>query len=150
MKVQVLPVPTVKLGQDVVHDGRLVQLATRLQFSMSQMSELIGVSLTTYVRWVKYPRTVLSQKTAERLGLMYHAAVQEIRWLHEDGVKIDTLVPFYRVATRLGWPHEYLLAKHRSGEIPGYDVGVLGLWMDMPTYTKLILAQKRRNRVASQ
>lgn len=136
-----------RLGQAVVNDGRLVQLRTRLQFSMSQMAELLGVALATYVRWEKYPRTVLHLDTAEKVGGVYKRALQEILWLREDGIRLDSLVPFHRAAARLGWPQEFLLRKHRAGEVQGVDVGILGTWMSLDTYRDLIL--NRRKHVAA-
>lgn len=135
------------LGQSVVADGRLVQLRTRLQFSMSQMAELLGVALATYVRWEKHPRTILHLTTAEKVGKIYKRALQEILWLRQDEVQLDNLVPFHRAAARLGWPQEFLLLKYRSGDFAGIDMGILGMWMTMDVYEELIL--NRRAHVAA-
>lgn len=146
MKAANLP-PEV-LGRAVVADGRLAQLQTRLQFSMAQMGELVGVAAGTYHRWIRNPGTDLHEASAERVGAIYQRAVDEIAWLREDGIRLDSLVSFHRAATRLGRPHELLLAKARQGTIPSIDMGVLGLWMTMDTYTALI--NDRRRHVASR
>jgi DNA-binding XRE family transcriptional regulator len=135
------------LGQSVVNDGRLVQLRTRLQFSRSSMAELLNVAPGTFVRWEKFPRTVLHRETASRVGEVYQRALQEIVWLREDGVRLDSLIPFYLVAARLGWPQEYLLAKYRTGDIPGVDLGILGPWMSLEICEDL--ARSRRKHVAA-
>lgn len=128
-----------QLGRDVVSDGRLAQLQTRLQFSASQMSELVGVSIATYRRWMDHPRTILKPMIAHRVGTMYQRALITIANLARDKVDLDTLVPFQRAAARLGWPQEFLLARHWAGVVPGVDLGVLGTWMTLDTYNDMML-----------
>lgn len=133
------------LGRAVVADGRLHQLQVRLQFSNQAMSQLLYVAPGTYKQWLVNPKTNLRPPVAVKVGRLYAKVVDFLSVLREEGIVIDDLVPYHRVAMMLGWPTEVLLSRFRADQIDGLDLELLGMWMPRAELTRL----QREHHVAA-
>jgi hypothetical protein len=120
----------VELGRQVVRDGLLLPLRTRLGLSSSAMAVLLYASPITYRSWESRPDTRVWENTAAKLGRFYRAAMAQLEAADEEGITLEDKIPFHLAATLLGVPQELLLRRYREGEVPATDLGLLGLWVD--------------------
>jgi transcriptional regulator with XRE-family HTH domain len=127
----------IRLGRDVVRDGRLKALREQLNFSHNLMSELFHVTPITYARWERGNGESLRPLVAEKIGRFYNTATEAVVKLQDEGVDFKTLIPFHLVAAAAGVPQEYLLSKYRHQEIDAIDLGILGLWLHRADLKKL-------------
>jgi len=127
----------IRLGREVIDDGRLKALRERLGFSANVMSELLHINPMTYRNWEKGTGARMRHLAAEKLGRFYAQAEQAVQAVESDGIVLSTLVPFHLVAAAAGMPHEMLLAKCRNGQVDGVDLGILGLWLRRADLGKL-------------
>lgn len=121
--------PVERLGRQVVADGLLSGLRTRLRLTRNAMSELLLTSPITYASWEDRPDVRIWRGTAVRVGRFYQAVQEELADLEREGVDLAGLMPFYLAATQLGVPQELLLRRYREGEVEAVDAGPLGLWI---------------------
>lgn len=119
----------IRLGREVITDGRLRALRERLKLSSNLMSELFYVSQITYARWEKRGGDMLKPSAAERIGRVYTQIIATLDQLERDNVKVDDLIPFHLTAAAAGIPNELLLSRYRAGEFEAVDLGILGLWV---------------------
>lgn len=122
-------IPMIRLGREVITDGRLRALRERLKLSSNLMSELFHISQITYARWEKRGGDHLKPSAAERIGRVYTQITATLDQLQRDGIKIDDLIPFHLTAAAAGIPNELLLQRYRAGEFEAVDLGILGLWV---------------------
>jgi transcriptional regulator with XRE-family HTH domain len=118
-----------ELGQKVISQGLLKQLRERLGWSMNAMAEVLHASPQTYTSWERRPDIRVWPASADRVGRFYQAAQIELDLLQAEGVDLKELIPFHWAASHLGVPQEVLLERHRAGELPAEDLGILGLWI---------------------
>lgn len=135
-----------ELGRDVIRDGRLKQLQTRLQFSANAMAEMLHISPTTYRAWIVNPDTRIWGQPALKVGEFYRDAVDMLAVLREEGYVIDSYIPLHKVPMEIGWPHEVLMRAVRSGKVIADDFEVLGLWVPRSELDRL---RKERQHVAA-
>lgn len=119
----------VRLGREVVDDGRLKTLRERLGFSRSMMSELFHVTPVTYTRWEHATGAKLRILVAEKLGRFYRQTAVIMDELEQTGVDVKNLIPIHLVAAAAGVPQELLLSRYREGDFEAVDLGILGLWL---------------------
>lgn len=122
----------VKLGREVVKDGRLKELRAALGWSRNAMAEALLTSPITYSAWEAYPDTRLWPSTSERIGKFYEQAITIA-----ISLDIDNYLPFYYLASELGIPQEELMKRHREGKYAAEDLGVLGLWIHQDEYARI-------------
>ena len=135
------PDEMIKLGREVVTNGRLRLLRERLSITRSAMAELLHTNTVTYASWERKPEMSLRPATAERVGRFFYAATKELELLDLEGYEIGTMIPFHVVATKLGIPQELLVQWYREGKVEATDAGIFGLWIDGTE-----LARLRRQR----
>ena len=122
--------PHAELGQEVVDDGRLEALRRLLRWSLNAMAEALHTSPQTYSTWERRRDQIkLWPASANRVGQFYVQAHVVLNHLLADGINLGELGPFHVAASQLGLPQEVLLERHRSGELPAEDLGILGLWI---------------------
>jgi transcriptional regulator with XRE-family HTH domain len=117
-----------KLGREVIATGGLRPLREQLGLSRTQMADYLNLNIATYRKWEDRTDVRMWGGLAERLGRFYRSASRQLEILSEAGVNIRELEPFYEVAARRGLTQEGLLHMYRDGQVPGVDLGVLGLW----------------------
>jgi transcriptional regulator with XRE-family HTH domain len=122
------PLSQGQLGQEVVADGRLLELRLDLGLTRNAMAEMLQTAPLTYTTWEK-GMVKLRGDTAARVGRFYVSAKRALELLREDDLDPVKLIPFHEVATQLGLPQEVLHRRHRDGEVHGIDAGILGLWL---------------------
>lgn len=118
-----------EFGRQVVAEGRLLELRTKLGFSRKMMSELLHTSPLTYKQWEENQRTKLWPETARRISRFYSQAIQVLREVEAEGVILHRYIPFYMAAAHMAIPQELLLSRYRQGQFEALDLGILGLWM---------------------
>lgn len=119
----------IRLGRDVVSDGRLRALRDKLKMSRNVMSELFHVSPITYARWENDNGENLRALAAEKIGRFYQQTTAMVEQLEADGTQVSDLIPFHLAAAAAGIPNEMLLNRYRSGDFEAVDLGILGLWL---------------------
>lgn len=128
----------IRLGREIIDDGRLKALREQLGFSANVMAELLHISPMTYRNWERGTGERMRPMAAERLGRFFSQASQAAALaLGEQGIHLGDLVPFHLVAAAAGMPHEMLLNKCRTGQIDGIELGILGLWLRRTDLHKL-------------
>lgn len=127
----------IRLGREIINDGRLKGLRERLNFSRNLMSELFHVTPVTYTRWENGRGENLRPLVAERIGRFYVNTNDVVDTLTKDGISIGDLVPFHLVAAAMGIPGEVLMGRYRDGEFEAVDLGILGLWLHREDLVKL-------------
>lgn len=122
--------PYAELGQEVVDDGRLEALRKLLRWSLNAMAEALHTSPQTYSTWERRRDKIkLWPASANRVGQFYTQAHIVLNQLIAENVFLGGMVPFHLAASQLGLPQEVLLERHRAGELPAEDLGILGLWV---------------------
>lgn len=123
------PVEDVRIGREVVAEGRLKPLRRSLGLTKSAMAELLYTSLTTYRSWEERQDTALWPTTAGRVGRFWRSASYQVEMIKGKGIKVEELVPIYVACTLLGIPQETLMKWCREGRFDAVDMGILGLWI---------------------
>ena len=122
-------VTDVRLGREIVAQGKLQSLREQLHLTRSAMAELLHTSVFTYSSWESKPHTQIWPTTASRIGRFYESAVHQLQLLAEDGISMEELVPLHIAASTLGVPQELLFKWCREEKLETADLGVLGLWI---------------------
>lgn len=118
-----------EFGQSVVDDGRLKNLRELLGWSLNAMAEALQTSPQVYSSWESRPEIKLWKRTADRVGRFYVTAHLVLDDVLATNMRLGDYVPFHMAASQLGVPQEVLLQRHRAGELPAEDLGLLGLWV---------------------
>lgn len=130
-------ISVIRLGREVVDDGRLRSLREKLGLSLNLMSELFHVSQITYARWERGQGGALRPSIAEKIGRFYEQTTEMLTALASDGVEVENLIPFHLAAAAAGIPNELLMSRYRAGEFDAADLGILGLWVHRRDLHKL-------------
>jgi len=123
-----------RLGRQVVAEGKLEPLRKKLGLTRSAMAELLYTTGITYKTWEVNTKTLLWPETAGRIGRFYRNATQTLELWGED---VKGYVPLYSAATMMGMPLETLMGWYRDGHFEATDLGILGLWVKKTTLKSL-------------
>lgn len=127
----------IEYGRAILASGELVKLRERLGLTRAAMAELLHTTPPSYRDWEEGVRGVRNS-SAERIGRFYTIAERMLDELDED---LSELLPFHVAASNAGLPQEILLRLYREGQVPGVDLGILGLWIHIEDLDKLQLNQ---------
>ena len=120
----------------------LQRIRTKLGLTRNAMAELLYTSGQTYTNWETSGRP--RNDAASRIRKFITSAEDQLRWLEDNGVDVDDMLPLNLAASTLGVPHETLFHVFRDGRFEGLDLGILGIWVrreDLDLILDTVLAQ---------
>jgi DNA-binding XRE family transcriptional regulator len=117
----------IQTGREAFFFGELSQYRVRLGLSKAALAQVLGVTIPTLYRWESHGMLAkLNDRNAEMVALFCAAAEQVLDECPDFAERFMTLA---HVAQQLGVTQEQALEAFRDETIPGWDYGVLGIFV---------------------
>jgi DNA-binding XRE family transcriptional regulator len=117
----------VRAGREAFFFGELLDYRVRLGLSKAALAEILGVTIPTLYRWESHGMLAkLHDRNAEQVSLFCAIAV-EVLDVHPDFA--ERFMTLAQLAQKLGITQEQVLQAYREDRIPGWDFGMLGIFV---------------------
>lgn len=115
------------MGREAFFFGELLDYRVRLGLSKAALAEILNVTIPTLYRWESHGMMAkLHDRNAESVSLFCSMA-EEVLDLHPDFA--ERFMTLAQLAQKLGITQEQVLQAYREDRIPGWDFGMLGIFV---------------------